>query len=215
MRDYYIQRNAFPFLRGNVSGAVEIADGGFGTPYNYCNTLLLHWVTLAFQGWRGSIRYKMLPDTFVDIGNANDKITSKVYVERQDILPFGTDKYVTAQRLTPAYGLNTEASEEIIIGAGFNQDFTGTKGSMYTTSAINPNVEVEIPFYSRWRFCPGKEQNWTGNNFVRSPNFRAMFRNYTSAKSTIDYHVAAGEDFQVYFFTGLPRMYFENAPPAA
>lgn len=61
-RVYYGRRSMFPYFRGNVEGAVDNRDnGGVPTPYNYANTVLMHWVTLAFSGWRGSIRWKILP----------------------------------------------------------------------------------------------------------------------------------------------------------
>ena len=40
----------FPFLRGYVDGAVDITAAG--DAYNYVNTNLIHWVTLAHSGWR-------------------------------------------------------------------------------------------------------------------------------------------------------------------
>lgn len=66
-----MQFNAFPFLRGNVSGAVDTRAGP--ASYNYCNTVMLHWVTLMFNGWRGSIRYKLLPR--MDNGNIDTLVS--------------------------------------------------------------------------------------------------------------------------------------------
>ena len=57
-RSLYGRRTAFPFLRGNVSSAVHSTSAA--ASYNYCNTMLLHWVTLAYSGYRGSIRWKIV-----------------------------------------------------------------------------------------------------------------------------------------------------------
>lgn len=54
-----MRQNSYPYLRGNVNGSVNTAFGA--VPYNFCNTVLLHWVTMAFAGWRGGIRWKFLP----------------------------------------------------------------------------------------------------------------------------------------------------------
>merc|ERR1712127_989024 len=54
-------KNMFPFYRGNVSGAVDNRSGN-SVPYNFVNTVMLHWVAAAFSGWRGSIRYKLMFD---------------------------------------------------------------------------------------------------------------------------------------------------------
>jgi hypothetical protein len=48
-QNLYYQANMFPYLRGNVAGAVHLT--GALASYNYCNTVLLHWVTYAFSGW--------------------------------------------------------------------------------------------------------------------------------------------------------------------
>ena len=42
------QRLAFPFLRqGSPVDCIEAGDTG---GYNFCNTVLLHWVTMCFSG---------------------------------------------------------------------------------------------------------------------------------------------------------------------
>jgi hypothetical protein len=195
----------FPFLRGAVDGAVD--QTGALTPYNYCNTLLLHWVTLAFSGWRGGIRYKIMFQT--SLTQNADNTSSKLYVQREDPYPAGVDSYNRFAGTQPNYNKLTDAAYDVIIG---ETDVTGAKGALFACDNINTAVEFEVPYYSRKRFTPGKTQNWT-DAVNYTPNFRMEGVFHGNPKATIDYNVAAAEDFQVYFFTGLPRMYFEQVPP--
>jgi hypothetical protein len=200
-------QNMFPFLRGAVDGAVD--QTGALTSYNYCNTLLLHWVTLAFSGWRGGIRYKVAFQTSNAQTPANT--SSRVYVQREDINPFGVNSYNRSIAVQADYGSLPEAAQTIMIGG---TDVTGAKGALFASDNINSTAEFEVPYYSQFRFTPGKTQNWTGLAYNRTPNFKMDAIFYVNAKATIDYSVAAAEDFQVYFFSGLPRMYYEETPPA-
>lgn len=200
-------RSMFPFYRGNVQGAVDTSAGG---PYNYCNTVLLHWIVAAYSGWRGSIRYKLLYDSNPSTNTANE--SSRIYVERGDVKPFGTDSYTTS---FAAYGDNATdemASRQVIAGI---TAVTGTRGMVFATDHINNAVEFEVPYYSQYRFSPGKIINWTtGTKFNWTPTYNLESLSYAAGRDVVDYHVAAGEDFQVYFFTGLPRLYYEATPPA-
>jgi hypothetical protein len=195
----------FPFLRGAVDGAVD--QTGALTPYNYCNTLLLHWVTLAFSGWRGGIRYKIMFQT--SLTQNADNTSSKMYIQREDPYPAGVNSYDRFAGTQPNYNKLTDAAYDVIIG---ETDVTGAKGALFACDNINTAMEFEVPYYSRKRFTPGKTQNWT-DAVNYTPNFRMEGVFHGNPKATIDYNVAAAEDFQVYFFTGLPRMYFEQVPP--
>lgn len=196
----------FPYLRGNVAGAVD-TTAEFAS-YNYCNTVLMHWVVNAFSGWRGSIRYKYLPR-----GPFNDSWRPTMYVQRHGIGEIGYDQIHTSPE---SYTTPKQASQSVIIEQGVlpkaNRPYSGAKGAVYSTGMINPAIEFELPYYSPLRFTPGKQQNHTGvNMFNEGYDFYLQGRG--NVESVWDIHVAAGEDFQVYFFTGLPRMYYEAAPP--
>jgi hypothetical protein len=203
----------FPYLRGWVAGAVDPNVLG---DYNYCNTLLLHWVRWAFSGSRGSIRYKLVPRGPQTRGD-------RVEVQR---VPWqiGTPMYRVTRQLMPDYLNNQEARHDIVArftGGGNSLPFDGSpfpgmRGTALTTNAINGALEFETPYYSPFRFTPGKPQNYTGaTTFENSFDLRLFYTGNTAdtLKSTYDVYTAAGEDFQCYFFTGLPRLYYEPNPP--
>lgn len=198
----------FPYLRGNVADAVNTT--GLGAPYNYCNTVLLHWVTNAFSGWRGSIRYKIAPRAFVD---STESIG--ISVQRH---PKNETAYYRATGGTPAYVDDAEVSESVIIDKSlvipaFPKPFSAVKGMTLNNGIMNPFLEFELPYYSYNRFTPGKEQSHTGTA-IWNEGYDWRIECKGSAMTVFDFYVAAGEDYQAYFFTGLPRLYYEPTPPA-
>lgn len=201
----------FPYLRGNVTGAVDTTT--LAAPYNYCNTVLLHWVVAAFSGWRGSVRWKWLLT-----GDDNASSDHTLFVERVPKERNPSYSAVTTFGWS-AGNAKTAARNAIVstpLGVGNTGPPMGAAGTMYTTSSVNPSVEFEIPYYSNHRFVPGKREDYTS---VVSSDVGIEAYDYTwcgTGSTTSLYHqfVAAGEDFQVYFFTGMPRLYYETGPPA-
>lgn len=200
---------AFPALRGAVAGAINFTITG--TNYNYVNTVLLHWVTYMFSGWRGGIRYKVLPKRGIQYCD----ITASRHVSN------GNAFSVTQGDLDPAT-LNSQsqiAASTVLDGSTKDKEQTGHEGLAYTTSLVNPVLEFEVPYYSKYRFAPGKTQNWSGINddfaqhytvYIQQINDRA---DLAGSVGTYDVFCSIGEDFQTFFFTGLPRMYYEPSPP--
>jgi hypothetical protein len=198
----------FPYLRGSVAGALDSVSGGGA--YNFCNTILLHWVTLAHSGWRGSIRYKWLPR-----GQFAANWRPNLHIQRH---PVGELEYSRIVESAPTYNNRKQAGQGVMSTLNFggspsiNKPFTGTRGQVYQSGYLNPAIEFECPYYSFGRFTPGKEEDHTGINLFNE-GYDYFLETNSSTETTWDIHVAAGEDFQVYFFTGLPRMYYEPTVP--
>jgi hypothetical protein len=195
---------AYPFLRGNVAGGVDSSDAG---EYNFVNTVLMHWVTYAFQGFRGSIRYKAL----ANMTNTSSTTQGTVTVQRK---PLGDTIYKRSQNTITSFLYNSAAAQSIVLdyAAPVTRINTGVRGLVYTNVDINSATEFEVPFYSQDRFVPGKVQDWTDTP-QRVEGYKLKCNAIVSDKSVLDLYVAAGEDFQVYMWTGLPRMYCESTPP--
>jgi hypothetical protein len=211
----YSRRAMFPFCRGNCPNAIHSTNAA--APYNYCNTLLMHWVTWAHSGWRGSIRYKLIPQ-----GNYSTTERSCIYVDH-----FAqTNGYAAAvdALATPFSFSNLSEGAESVVNATVNstnwrkRSPSYVNGGAWRSNEINGTMEFEVPFYSVDRFAPGKIDDWTGANnsarrFVRLWNLR--WTAIGNQRTKLDVAVAAGEDFQVYFFTGLPPLYYEADAPQA
>lgn len=205
--------SAFPFLRGNVADAIHSTDTG--ATYNYCNTVLLHWVTMPFCGWRGSLRWKVIPR-----GPSLDSGPMSMYLTRQAAdIPVDYAEYTLPQELYSTRSAAASAGTiDFPYGSGDVQRMpSGTRGSAYTHEAVNPVCELEVPFYSTYRFAPGKIENYTsaGTGIPTGPRVDYRIVLQGDKRTIIDFHCAAGDDFQTYFWTGMPRMYYTptNPPP--
>jgi hypothetical protein len=204
------RRSMFPYLRGNVAGAVDTTSTL--ASYNYCNTVLLHWVTYAFSGWRGSIRWKIIPHGFFD--------TSKPTVYYIQRAPLGEIEFERDVLGIPSPANSSQLAKTVVIQPrltnlpGQLNIPSGVRGMLYQDWGINPTAEFEVPYYSPFRFTPGKQENMTGIGvYEEAWDYRIVTDGATSTNFNL--YCAAGEDFTPFFFTGLPVMYYEDAPPLA
>lgn len=205
----YFRMMNFPYLRGNVAGAIHSTAAS--APYTYCNTTMLHWVTYCFQGWRGSIRYRLIQQGG---HNTNHRPSYTVQRTRRPGYEAATYSPVNLSNYKEA------ALDAIYTTPGTQKSRTqfpqGTMGMTYTHSMVNPTLEWEMPYYSRDRFSPGKTQDWTSfSSGTRrdTEGFELIVYMQGALPTKLGLYVSAGEDFQVYLWTGMPPLYFENAPP--
>ena len=202
----------FPFLRGHVTGAKDTT--ALAASYNYCNTLLLHWVVNCFSGWRGSIRTKVIPQGYY---KTDDRLLT-MHVER-DLIDSGAYNQYRITRLTaPTYANNSQAAEDAVVGTAGTHKTFGARGQMFTIGRINPVAEFEVPWYSNKRFVPGKVEDYTGTRgFTMHEMSGVDYHIWINGNNTttLNFHHAIGEDFNTYFWTGCPPVYYEANPPVA
>jgi len=200
----------FPYLRGNVAGA--IGQTLALAPYNYCNTLLLHLLVNCYSGWRGSIRTKIMPTGHY---RTDDKIVS-LHVERDLIDSGAYNQYRLTRTTAPAYASDSMAGYDTIVSTFGTQKTFGARGQTFSIDKINPTVEFEVPYYSNSRFVPGKIENFTGpRGFSVHEMSGVDYWIWINGNNTttFDFRYAIGEDFTTYFWTGCPPMYYESSPP--
>jgi hypothetical protein len=206
---------SMPYLRGAVPGAVDTT--ATLTQYNYCNTLLMHWVSYAFNGRRGSVRWKFIPRGPTEYGDV-------LHVQRTPFVPGANAYSFPAYQTIGAYTeklarlLSVQAYEPTGINVPQSgSPFPGSLGQAITLNSVNGVLEFEVPYYSNNRFTPGRDTGLTQTmTFDAAFDYRLFLHGSGAdkANTVIDIHCAVGEDFQCYFFTGLPRMYFEASVPA-
>lgn len=202
--EIYGTRPHFPMYRGYGAEAVHTTVDTHR--YNYYNTVLLHWITLCFSGYRGSIRYKLLPD-----GRANG--LDNILVTREALQHLAAN-YRNASRLMPWYTTDAAANRAVIPGAESAGPKIGFEGSAFALSAINGILEFESPYYSPYRFTPGKAGSQAPKRMLTEAAWNFNWKNNSDRTSNLNMFVAAGEDFQTYFWTGMPPLVFEAVPPA-
>jgi hypothetical protein len=204
-----LKRSHFPFFRGNVTGAVHTTS--LAAPYNYCNTILLHYVSIMYAGYRGSIRYKIIP-----MGDTDNAYTDKLFVERILESP-NSVRYGDTFNSLPTLSTQSQAGWATVWRADIDRTPPlGLNGTAYTTSKVNPNLEFEVPHYSKRRFMPSRVQDRTSSTLDEDLLgsgywLKAYMEGGTNTR--LDFHAAAGEDFTTYFFLGLPPLYFEATVP--
>lgn len=208
----YGRRPAFPALRGYVTGAVD--ETSLSDNYNYCNTVMLHWVTLMFQGFRGSIRWKIIPRgsltnarPMMQVQRVTADFPASAYRQGNAIDP--DNPTLSQARFLTVQDTTTEPGFPI---AG--KSFSSSTGAVVFNGYVNPVAEFEIPYYSNTRFIPGKVDDWFSTNPL-GPNEAWDYNIFCGPDSNVSYETwcAAGEDYQAYFFTGLPGLFYEPAPP--
>jgi hypothetical protein len=200
----------FPYLRGNVAGAVNYQVDNV-TTYNYCNTVLIHWVTAAFSGWRGSIRWKIAPRGRLNI---YEKPVYQIQRGESGTHSYDDDSIDTAASFDSNSHMNYNTVQSYSGGSyAANKPLVGPRGLVFQSGYVNPNCEYEVPFYSDLRFIPGKHENYTESSGAIAPTVDHRIWVAGDFATVFDHWCATGEDFQVYFFTGMPRVFYEDVPP--
>jgi hypothetical protein len=203
-------RYAFPFQIG-YKNPTALAGGGVVFPLNagaaryaYGQTTLLNYLTPAYAGWRGSIRWLVDMTRF----DATDE-TCDVIVTRQDSCA-NDENYVSLVAETwTSQGQAAIVNQERTTGRTFD-------GSLYQSTKTNPAIMFEVPYYKNTRFTPAKRLDNPGvvDDLQNGWNLTAVMR--SSNRQGTEYaqcFVSAGEDFNCFFFLGAPIMYYEpNAP---
>lgn len=195
------RRCAFPMLRGAVPGAYGLTLAPDSIPYNFVNTVMLHWVTAMFSGRRGSIRWKIMPT----IGNDDSHgiVTVVRTVNDNWVYTSSSATVDNSSQSTTDYSYVTQVPQ-------------GGNGMVATSTSVNPTLEFELPYYSNERFTPGKHSNFTQPSSTLlgfEGGFEVLSTSANDPKDNLLSFVAAGEDFQLYFFTGMPPIYYEPVFP--
>jgi hypothetical protein len=155
----------------------------------------MNYLTPAFSGWRGGIKWK----TSMTEPHPTE---NKMYAAYRDN---GTYKDSTV-------GITSATKNFDVYGR-----FPGTfSGASITNRGVMPALEVEVPFYSNLRFYPAKlADKTTAQSFDQAWTVVADVDQDVTGNYYQDFHVAAGEDFTLFFFTGAPRMYLNRVPTDA
>lgn len=178
---------------------------GFMTPLRY--------LTTAFVGWRGGVRY------MTDLSALPcDCESNTTYIA-------GRYTPCNMKTTTTTYNTNPGTYANQVTKLNHVKDVTGHEGVTIASPSVNPNLSYEIPYYSEYRFAPGRRRA----NFDVSGSYPWMpahkFKFQTDVRYNTDSqwwrnpsyssYVAAAEDFQVSGFIGAPPFFFENTRPLA
>jgi len=193
---------SFPHHMGYAPAAITPVTGGTQL-FNFCHQTYLNYFSVAFKGWRGGIRWKVIQTASKDrrLGTSSQTIIRE---------PGAESPY---RLFTTSLTGSSDEWRKI-----FRESCLGTMGGAAVTSdGINPALEIEVPFQERYRFLNARRANHTGFAFDDDAvDLRYNSITYTNATEPmiLEKYVSVGEDFSLFFFVGAPILYTDIDLPS-
>jgi hypothetical protein len=208
---FVLNRQAFPIQGGHHdavpaagTAALVLNDGIYYLPYH---TTYLNYLSRAFIGWRGSIRWTVDASTLNQL-NAGEFANSISY-------SLSRNTVITNSQQSLEISTTNLASAPLLLMEG--ERGSGLRGMHLSNTQVNPIQSVEIPYYRNERFSltsqalvldgvPKEGPAWDFSVFLQGSQDLAnvaLFRTF----------VSAGEDFNFFFFNGMPPIFVETEYP--
>ena len=146
--------------------------------------------TPCFAGWKGGLRHKIVYSAGVE---------GSMRIQRLD----HTNTYGWTSVFEGSGAIDGDRTK-FISSRNAKESWDGTH---LNHVAYNKIGEVEVPFYTGKRFLPAKQkhaESLTGDCYRVQNTFSA---NNAPKQAYIEDWVAAGDDYSLFFFTGVPVMY--------
>lgn len=209
---YSLERRAFPeygglYTGGTLSNGMPLvySNGQLVVP---CATTYINFVGRMFLAWRGSIRWTFDTAT-LNVQGGTDRFNSVTVTLSRKNSTFRT--HSSGPLVSPT-------EPEINIGPNLTDlgDAETSFGAHLLNTNVNPIQSIEVPFYSNKRFY--LTQNETAfDDFVEEPSYRVSTilpgSSNDSDVSVLKMYCSAGEDFNLFFFNGLPPVYYSTNLP--
>lgn len=180
---------------------LSVVDGT--TPFSLVNTSPISYLMPCFAAWRGSLRRK-----YYIVGPGSASGFSSVTRFPQD-------------GVTPALtGVAVSGTDEEVATKTLTESFNpfSYNGTASTLHAQNRCIEVDIPFYSNLRFKSARILSASDLDCDSHKFFDlvgAIRGTVPAVNGAVAEHVATGEDFSLYFFTGVPVQYVYSVSPSS
>jgi hypothetical protein len=189
----------YPCPNGDVSGDVTLEAWADVLRTNPVRTHLMTWLRMFYGGWRGSIRYKMVPSqaTQVQLG--------AVSVNRLP-LPSPWNRNSTSTFLYSVEGVAINGKAQLPTSWG---------GGVLTQYENQQAVEFSIPFYSNLKFFQ-TPYNYFNNteatagildknaDLAVAVSVQLIHQSATNGRAHADFYVGAGDDFDLLLYLGSP-----------
>jgi len=197
----FVNQN-FPYFRGFDPNGVDLASvDGDDVPYNFCKLTLLNYLSTAYQGWRGSIRYKHTMSG-APADTSFTWVASRINGNRN-----------VARDFVPTLSLSDNVKRAI---ASAEEALSGWQGSTATCTGQNPVLEFELPYQEIVRFSPCKSYNHTTTAADNGGSYETSgYYDVRRDGALIQKYLSVGEDFQLFWYTGPPVFYRQVDPVPA
>jgi hypothetical protein len=199
----------FPYYGGyNPEGPDSSVSGAFA----YSSMTPLNYFTPAFVAYRGAVRWKhwvdRVPFTYNGSGE-NASSDGALFITRSDGIFSSLASTPTYTPYLQTVGHNILRGSYSALRRSVMYTFSSLyNGSMATPVDVNPDGEVELPFYTNRRFYNARRirnLDATRSPVDEQPGVHTVV--YCGPNAIMNNYVAAGEDFSLSFFIGVPVMY--------
>jgi len=194
-----------PIIKG-WQGTASVNIQPNSVPVTYARDSFLSFYSVAFLGYRGSIRHKIVAKTTHNATGTSDQ--PMISVSRSG--PGYTEERVAINGLTQSTS---------ILGLSFSASAIpampdARAGMTLGYSHVNPVLEYSTPYYSSGKFCWAQDRypqviKNTIDGGYDVPWHQIIvhqFSNVNGVRTRIDKYVAAGDDFSLFFYLYGPRM---------
>ncbi|APG78973.1 hypothetical protein 2 [Beihai picorna-like virus 33] len=193
-----VRNKNMPYYTGYDPKGIDLATDGT-TPLTVGPTPYVSWFTPAYAGYRGAMRRKFFFSAF--------NTTQSPYVVREGYSGSGNGVFnFTFYSLT-----QTRQNIQKYLSSRFGNS-TGA-GIAATNLSINNTIEAELPYYYPQRFSASRTiqaQDLDCNSHtVRTTDVLIDTTGPQPERlgTVFQEHAAVGEDFSLFFFTGVPIYY--------
>lgn len=200
----YFIMPSFPAYYGYSANGNELL--ATGARFNRTGNSFMNYFAMAFAGWRGSVRYKL-------VASAKREV-SQMMVTRatEETIATSWGRAAGTTVLLPA-----SAWEKANSDAWYLQS-SGVSGTVLTVNQTMNALEFETPYQQPQRFSPVVLDTTTSDTSAFGDPLKVVYNTDGSFSSTdqIFSYTAAGEDFSLFGFLGAPLFYVYNLqnPPA-
>lgn len=182
----------FPMYKGYAFAAYDETATGIG--YNYVRTTLMNYITPCYVARRGSIRYK------VGAYGAEPEKFEVMVCRNGSLITAGSRRTVNTVAAITA---------SITPRLSFLQQWEPINGLFVSPTKNNPVVEVELPFYSPYRFAFARSAATVGISADASSSMTHDIISVDKAAINTYYrsYVATGEDFSLFWYLSAPAFF--------
>lgn len=215
-----IGRESMPFeyfwsleSSGTTADVVQVAGGNFV----YAFMTVMRYLTLGFGGWRGCIRQCIIASN-----NPSDPSPDIPVTLSWRSTPCAN--YLNASIVNSFWDMG-ERSQYY----GSFWDNEGMSGSHYISKRVNPVGTIEVPYNTPYKFAPAKQlprftedvttafntglTNEPGKVYFEITTQTSIRPSTASVGPDFIRLVAAGEDFNLFYYLGPPIFFFRASMP--
>lgn len=192
-----LRNKNMPYHTGYDPSGIDMAQDGV-TPLTLGPTTFSSWFLPAYGGFRGSFRKKYY---FLACGSHQTPVVS-----RGEYQSTGNGDFFDSEILITA---GRDVYQKYLTSRWAN---TSGNGSATTNVGVNDTIEVELPYYMPKRFSASRTiraQTLDCNSHrVATLDINVpSTRNRVHSAAVYQQYDAVGEDFSLFFFTGVPIYY--------